>query len=161
MSSSNGKKAAYDSESDDDLVEVTDTRLSNVKSENTERSSSAIFATQTPPHSSREASAAGSNATRNGNKRSAEVIDLTLSDDDEPPRPAKRPALSQANGQSVQSHNHQSRISLPSHPSPRPPIGGIQPFRIQNQPGPPPTSQRQNSNNYQRAMYQYWDARQQ
>lgn len=159
ISSNNGKDAAYDSDSDDDLVELTDARLSAVKMEKTERPSNAVFATQTPPQSSREASAAGSNAPRSGNKRNAEVIDLTLSDDDEPPRPAKRPAINQSNGHLMQPNNHQMRLSLPHQPDRRPPTSGVQPFRIQSQISGHP--QRQYSQEYQHGSFRYWNGPQQ
>ncbi|PVI07607.1 hypothetical protein DM02DRAFT_666525 [Periconia macrospinosa] len=79
-----------DDDSDEDLVEVPGPRVSAIKSE--------VIATpqslaRTPPMSSREASS----APRTGSKRTSEVIDLTLSDDDEPPRPTKKVAYSTPN----------------------------------------------------------------
>lgn len=46
----------------------------------------------TPTSASRDSSA----PVRSGSKRPAEVIDLTLSDDDDDPRPPKRPNLGQS-----------------------------------------------------------------
>lgn len=80
----NGYHDSYNDESDEDLVEIPDYRIRSIKSE-------AIYTpqslAQTPSLSSREASS----VPRTGNKRKSEVIDLTLSDeDDEPARPAKK-----------------------------------------------------------------------
>lgn len=80
----NGHTGDYDSE-DEDLVEISDFRLSAIKSEAAPTPQSM---TNTPPLPSREASS----APRTGSKRTSEVIDLTLSDEDEPPRPAKKVA---------------------------------------------------------------------
>ncbi|WPH02064.1 Hypothetical protein R9X50_00491900 [Acrodontium crateriforme] len=101
-------RAAYDHDDDDDdddedLVEITDghSRVSNgtgVQSQATSHYSPVVStgpSSFTPRFVSREPSIAQSTSTV-GNKRSAEaVIDLTLSDDDEPPRPVKRVAPSQ------------------------------------------------------------------
>lgn len=73
----------YDDDSDGDLVEVPDFRIRSIKTEAVPTPPSFV---QTPPLSSREASS----VPRTGTKRKSEVIDLTLSDDDEPPRPAKK-----------------------------------------------------------------------
>jgi E3 SUMO-protein ligase PIAS1 len=69
-------------DSDDDVIEVSDYRVSAIKDE------AALTPTSlsTPPLPSREAST----VPRSGTKRTAEVVDLTLSDDDEPPRPVKK-----------------------------------------------------------------------
>ncbi|CAD0091666.1 unnamed protein product, partial [Aureobasidium vineae] len=89
-------RAAYDNDSDDDIIEIQDTPkkseiVGKIKTEN--NSATPALAQQTPPVS-REASTV---APRPSAKRpSAAVIDLTLSDDeDEPPRPAKRTNTSQ------------------------------------------------------------------
>ena len=79
---------------DSDLVEIQDSRISNLKQEYTPASS----IHRTPPYSSREPSIASSSAQRPASaapKRPASaVIDLTLSDDEDlPVRPAKRPSL--------------------------------------------------------------------
>lgn len=79
---------------DSDLVEIQDSRISNLKQEYTPASS----IHRTPPYSSREPSIASSSAQRPPSaapKRPASaVIDLTLSDDEDlPVRPAKRPSL--------------------------------------------------------------------
>jgi E3 SUMO-protein ligase PIAS1 len=66
-------------DSDDDLIDVTDYRISAIKSEATPVSLS------TPPLQSRDSSTAP-----RSNKR--EFVDLTISEDDEPPRPAKKVA---------------------------------------------------------------------
>lgn len=86
-------RAAYDNDdSDDDIIEIQDNFTDKVKSElKSATPSLPQLAQQTPPLSSREASISTSANARPTNKRpSAAVIDLTLSDDDEPPRPAKR-----------------------------------------------------------------------
>jgi E3 SUMO-protein ligase PIAS1 len=77
--------SAHD-DSDDDLIEVTDyrDRLTAIKSE----AAPTPVSLNTPPLPSRETST----APRSGNKRTSEVVDLTLSDDDEPVRPAKKVA---------------------------------------------------------------------
>ncbi|KAF2720516.1 hypothetical protein K431DRAFT_295021 [Polychaeton citri CBS 116435] len=96
---------------DDDLVDITDgppskSQLNGVASHaaavqhSTALSKTGNSATsfQTPPLSSREPSVAQSGTSapptnRPNNKRaSSAIIDLTLSDEDEPPRPAKRTA---------------------------------------------------------------------
>lgn len=82
-SKQNGYHDNYDDDTDEDLVEVSDFRIRSIKSEAIQTPQS--FA-QTPPLSSREASS----VPRTGSKRKSEVIDLTLSDDDEPARPAKK-----------------------------------------------------------------------
>lgn len=91
-------RAAYDNDSDDDIVEIPDTRVGKVKAE--AKSATPALLQHTPPLSSRSTPAAPvarpSNGT-NGGKRSQVVVDLTLSDDeDEPPRPAKRQNTSQS-----------------------------------------------------------------
>jgi E3 SUMO-protein ligase PIAS1 len=66
---------------DDDIVELPDTRVSSLKQQ---AAYPASFA-RTPPHSSRESPA--SSATRPNKRPASEVIDLTLSDDDDAPLP--------------------------------------------------------------------------
>ncbi|KAK3061236.1 hypothetical protein LTS18_006714, partial [Coniosporium uncinatum] len=132
----NGTNGASPGDEDsDDLVEIPDyrTRASTLKME----PANTPFSFSTPPVSatSREASTAGSGAApRVGSKRKSEVIDLTLSDDDEPARPAKRPAY----GTPVASISHDSFTSSnlhhqqrhPSTSSTSVPTNGIQPFQI-------------------------------
>ncbi|GAM90852.1 hypothetical protein ANO11243_088980 [Dothideomycetidae sp. 11243] len=84
-------RASYDDDdSGDDLVEISDVRSGvSLHKDITHSATSAMVQHMTPPLSSREAS-----VSQNGrNKRPSAVIDLTLSDEDEPPRPAKRPNL--------------------------------------------------------------------
>ncbi|KAH6622013.1 E3 SUMO-protein ligase PIAS1 [Boeremia exigua] len=74
-------------DSDDDFIEIvdpTDSRVSGIKGEAVQTPAYL----STPPNPSREPST----APRSGTKRTSEVVDLTLSDDDEPPRPAKKVA---------------------------------------------------------------------
>ncbi|KAI1521010.1 PINIT domain containing protein [Pyrenophora tritici-repentis] len=78
-----------DDDSEDDLVEIPDYRIQAIKSEAAPTPTSIT----TPPLPSREAST----APRSGQKRTAEVVDLTLSDDDEPPRPTKKVAYTTPN----------------------------------------------------------------
>jgi E3 SUMO-protein ligase PIAS1 len=81
----NGYSAQDDSD-DDELVEISDyrDRVTAIKSE----AAPTPVSLSTPPLPSRETST----APRSNNKRPSEVVDLTLSDDDEPPRPAKKVA---------------------------------------------------------------------
>lgn len=91
-------------DSEDDLVEIADYRLSAIKTEAVPTPPSLM---RTPPYTSREAST----ALRTGSKRTSEVIDLTLSDEEEPVRPSKKVAYSHPN-------NHQDpsrRLPLPSY----------------------------------------------
>lgn len=95
---SNGthKPQAHDPDSDDDIVELSDYRINSIKAEAT---NTPISLARTPPMSSREPSMVGSAAPRSGtgSKRTHDVVDLTLSDDeddDEPVRPNKRVAYS-------------------------------------------------------------------
>jgi len=85
------KTAQDDGDDSDDLIEITDQRVSTIKNEALD---TPLSMTHTPPLSSREASTTGSAraTSRSATKRTSDVIDLTLSDDDEPPRPAKRVA---------------------------------------------------------------------
>lgn len=70
-------------DSDDDLIDITDHRISAIKSE-------AVPTPQSLSNISPMPSREPSSAPRPGSKRKSEVIDLTLSDDEEPPRPAKK-----------------------------------------------------------------------
>ncbi|KAL5375579.1 hypothetical protein PMIN02_012015 [Paraphaeosphaeria minitans] len=72
-----------DDDSEEELVELPDYRVAAIKSEAVPTPQS-LPSIRTPPAPSREASS----APRTGSKRGSEVIDLTLSDDDEP-RPKK------------------------------------------------------------------------
>lgn len=83
-----------DDEDSDDLVEIVNPRFKSIKSEAPATPFSLLH---TPPLISREASSAPM-GVRAGQKRKSEVIDLTLSDDDEEPvRPAKRQAFNTPN----------------------------------------------------------------
>jgi E3 SUMO-protein ligase PIAS1 len=87
-------------EDEDDLVEIRDARLASTKQESSFVTATPpnpfATSTRTPPLSSREESVASS--AQKANKRPASaVIDLTLSDDDEPPR-AKIPRVSLRGG---------------------------------------------------------------
>jgi E3 SUMO-protein ligase PIAS1 len=81
----NGYGEHDDSDDEDELVELTDyrDRVSAIKSE----AAPTPVSLSTPPLPSRETSTAP-----RSNKRPSEVVDLTLSDDDEPVRPAKKVA---------------------------------------------------------------------
>lgn len=102
----------YDDEDDDsdDLVEITDPRIKSIKSE---APATPYSFGRTPPAFSREASTSYSapTAARAGQKRKSEVIDLTLSDDEEPPRPAKRQAYNTPNSLPDQPRNGYSSFS--------------------------------------------------
>ncbi|KAF2787854.1 E3 SUMO-protein ligase PIAS1 [Melanomma pulvis-pyrius CBS 109.77] len=107
-------------ESDEELVEIPDYRVSAIKNEAYTPQSFA----HTPPLSSREAST----APRTGSKRGSEVIDLTLSDDDEPARPAKKVAYSTPSSLPDPPRRYQPHAfgtpSIPSRPPP-PPLNGM------------------------------------
>jgi E3 SUMO-protein ligase PIAS1 len=87
-------------DSDDDLVEISDyrDRVSAIKNETVPTPVSL----STPPLPSRETSTAP-----RSNKRPSEVVDLTLSDDDEPARPAKKVAYSTPNSLPEPSRRYQ------------------------------------------------------
>ena len=110
-------RAAYDDDddddSDDDLVEISGPNGGvPIKKDSSQPGSAGLGAGQhmTPPLSSRETSVAqGARGPRS--KRPSAVIDLTLSDDDEPPRPAKR--------QQSQATNTTSISTPSSMPDPR------------------------------------------
>jgi E3 SUMO-protein ligase PIAS1 len=158
-STANNNGNGYDDEdSDEDLVEITDFRLSAIKSEAMHTPQSLA---RTPPAPSREASS----APRTGNKRASDFIDLTLSDDDEPARPTKKVAYSTPSSLPDPSRRYQlpsfghpsvpmrphapSRHSMssglhmdaPSHSPQRPTLGS---FRHQQ----PPTYPNQGSSSY-------------
>lgn len=104
-------------DSDEDLVEISDyrDRVTAIKSE----AAPTPVSLSTPPLPSRETST----APRSNNKRPSEVVDLTLSDDDEPVRPAKKVAYSTPSSLS----DHSRRYQLPplphsaAHSRPMPP----------------------------------------
>ena len=119
----NGKAAQPDS--DDDLIEISDYRVTNIKNES---KGTPLSSTRTPPLSSRDSST----APRTGSKRASEVIDLTLSDDDEPVRPTKKVAYNTPNSLPDSSFRHRvPTFGNPSAPTPPPP-----PFQVppQHQP---------------------------
>jgi len=96
---------ATHNDNDEDLVEIPDYRVRSIKAE----AIPTPVSLSTPPFPSRETSA----APRSGHKRKSEVVDLTLSDDEEPMRPAKKVAYSTPN----------SLSDVPRHP-PLPSFGG-------------------------------------
>jgi E3 SUMO-protein ligase PIAS1 len=140
----NGYGANDDSE--DDLIEVTDYRISAIKSE----AAPTPVSLSTPPLPSRDSSTAP-----RSNKRASEFVDLTISEDDEPVRPAKKvayntpnlpeaprryqlplPSNSAAHSRPYPPPYHgmqsSSRSELPSTPPDRPGYGSYRP----PQPGP-------------------------
>lgn len=112
---SNGSAYGYgaydDEDSEEELVEIPDYRISAIKSEAVPTPQS-LPSIRTPPAPSREASS----APRTGSKRTSEVIDLTLSDDDEP-RP-KKVAYSTPNSVSDQMRRYQVPVFAPMHSRP-------------------------------------------
>lgn len=110
QSNGNGYKSNGYEDDDDSEAEfldyVPDHRLVAIKSEAVQTPQS-LASLRTPPAPSREASS----APRTGTKRTSEVIDLTLSDDDEPP--AKKVAYSTPNSVPDQAR----RYHLPSFSS--------------------------------------------
>jgi E3 SUMO-protein ligase PIAS1 len=111
----NGHNEDHD-DSDDDLIEIPDYRVQAIKTEAAPTPTSL----STPPLPSRETST----APRSGQKRKSEVVDLTLSDDDEPVRPTKKVAYTTPNSL----HDPPRRYQLPplgshsaAHSRPPPP----------------------------------------
>ncbi|KAF2004521.1 hypothetical protein P154DRAFT_519386 [Amniculicola lignicola CBS 123094] len=139
QSNRNGYGAADDDESDYELVEIiSDYRLSAIKHEAMHTPKSM---TRTPSTASREVST----APRAGSKRTSEVIDLTLSDDDEPVRPAKKVAYSTPNSLPDQSRRYTlpsfGSSSVPMRPQTQAPTSnGVSSSILRyDQPPPPPT----------------------
>jgi E3 SUMO-protein ligase PIAS1 len=140
---SNKPRASYDDDFDDDLVEVDQPggRITKgIKRESQSQVGMSAgghpFALDTPPLSSREPSVAQSASSAQRNKRpQSAVVDLTLSDDEDeqPPRPAKRPNTNQQSRNSTQSNAYNTPNSLPEP-------------RLNLPQRPPPTT---NSNNHQ------------
>ncbi|RYN40786.1 hypothetical protein AA0113_g9051 [Alternaria arborescens] len=83
------KQNGHHDDSDDDLIEIPDYRVQAIKTEAAPTPTSL----STPPLPSRETST----APRSAQKRKSEVVDLTLSDDDEPVRPTKKVAYTTPN----------------------------------------------------------------
>lgn len=112
QSNGNGHRyGAYDDEdSEEELVEISDYRVSLIKSEAAPTPQS-LPHMRTPPAPSREAS-----TPQTGAKRNAEVIDLTLSDEDEP-RP-KKVAYSTPNSVPDQTRRYQFPVYTPMHSRP-------------------------------------------
>ncbi|KAI9741944.1 MAG: SUMO ligase siz1 [Cirrosporium novae-zelandiae] len=98
--------------SDDDLVEIQDVRVNTLKNEWTPSTSPLV---RTPPYSSREQSISSASRSINGKRPASQIIDLTLSDDEEdPPRAIKRPYIQS----SIINYSIPTR-ELPSNPSHR------------------------------------------
>ncbi|KAI9661596.1 MAG: SUMO ligase siz1 [Bathelium mastoideum] len=117
IQSSNGRNLQND-DSDDDLIDITDTRIYQVKKEEPPSASSHSMVAHTPPLTSRDSSSAP-HSSSNKRKRQ-EVIDLTLSDeeDDEPPhRPSKRHAPGPPKPQNPASQSYYT--PSPGLPDPR------------------------------------------
>lgn len=89
------------SDDDDDLVVVNFSSTAPTSNPFQALTPSSV---RTPPIRSREDSAATSSATRSNKRPRREVIDLTLSDDDEPPRPTKRPSTTTHSLSQIASH---------------------------------------------------------
>ncbi|EEP78315.1 conserved hypothetical protein [Uncinocarpus reesii 1704] len=106
---------------DEDLVEIPDSRPLSLKQEPTPFQMP-IQSSITPTRSSREPSSVSSAARPSTNKRTAsQIIDLTGSDDEEPPRPAKRVAYNNGplNGFRRQSYDYRANGNYNSTQSPR------------------------------------------
>ena len=159
-------RASYDDDSDDDLVEISDVNSGVPLRRSVGYSATpAVGQHMTPPLSSREAS-----VTQNGrNKRQSAGIDLTLSDEDEPPRPAKRTQVagnsSYHTPSSITEQHHrppstmysgfapmQSPQSLQA-PSPRPPEQQQQQSGARLPPAPWPNYNPYNSNGWNGSNY--------
>jgi len=79
---------------DDDIIEIQDSRVATLKTGSVASNTpTSIAPVNTPPGSSREpSSSVGPPKQSNGKRPASAVIDLTLSDDEEPiSRPTKRP----------------------------------------------------------------------
>jgi E3 SUMO-protein ligase PIAS1 len=132
------KKSGYGAhdDSDDELVEISDyrDRVTAIKSE----AAPTPVSISTPPLPSRETST----APRSNNKRSSEVVDLTLSDDDETARPAKKVAYNTPSSLPDPSRRYQLP-PLPhaaAHGRPMPPsYHSMQPSSRPEYPRPPST----------------------
>lgn len=139
MEGANGGSGAYDDDEDsDDLVEIHDPRAPSVKAEPT-NGASLLSLARTPPHSSREASAASSALPpprSGGAKRTSDVIDLTIDDEDEPPRPAKRVAYNTPNSMPESNRNGYGQSGYQQSSYSRPP-NGVRPFTLPTNPPPP------------------------
>lgn len=111
------KHNSHDDDSDDDLVEITDYRVQAIKSEAAPTPTSL----STPPLPSRELST----APRTGQKRTSEVVDLTLSDDEDTSRPTKKVAYTTPSSIPDASRRYQlpplGSHSRPQQPPPPPP----------------------------------------
>lgn len=134
-----------DDDDDDDIVEIPDYRVASIKSEAVQTPTYL----STPPMPSREPST----APRSGSKRTAEVVDLTFSDDDEPPRPAKKVAYRPPTNPPEPSRRyhvpppiprptHYSSYSSSSYRPPPPETRLNYPPRPYTPQGPPPHSDR-------------------
>ncbi|KAF1957550.1 hypothetical protein CC80DRAFT_46995 [Byssothecium circinans] len=138
-----------DDESDEDLVEISDYRLAAIKSEAV---ASPQYLMRTPPVPSRETSS----APRTGGKRASEVIDLTLSDDDEPVRPAKKVAYNTPNSLPDPSRRYQ----MPSFASSSVPMRSQAPAQSHSHHSmsglhmEPPSQHRHSYGNYQASSRQ-------
>jgi E3 SUMO-protein ligase PIAS1 len=123
-------------DSDDELVEIPDYRVRAIKSETAPTPTSL----STPPLPSRETST----APRTSNKRKSEVVDLTLSDDEEPVRPTKKVAYTTPNNSLPDASR---RYQLPpigsnqsaAHSRPLPPYHDLAGGMRSEYPRPPPT----------------------
>lgn len=118
-SSPNNINTSFGSD-DEELIEIKDSRVSALKMAST--SVPSVGSARTPPMSSREASAsAASTYASNSNKRPAsQIIDLTLSDDDDD-LPVSRPPKRQYTGYSTP----QSMVTARSAPNGTVPHGMI------------------------------------
>jgi len=101
-------RAAYDDDFEDDFLEIVEPpapRVNGFKHPS--------LAMETPPLSSREPSVAAQRPVPSS-KRQMDVIDLTSDDDEQPPRPAKRPTT--GNHQGPATHSYSTPSSIPDPP---------------------------------------------
>ncbi|CAK3936734.1 E3 SUMO- ligase pli1 [Lecanosticta acicola] len=154
-------RAHYDDDFDDgdDLVDVTDSQAKSQPKNSLSglaRPTPSILspmpstgvAMNTPPLSSRGPSAAPSaSSAQQSNKRPASsVIDLTLSDDDEPPRPAKRNTTSTHPNTTYSTPNSLPDPRYPSYPSGQGRVADS--FRAGNSSRPPSLGPSNGAGNY-------------
>jgi E3 SUMO-protein ligase PIAS1 len=108
--SPNNNNTSFGSD-DDELIEIKDSRISALKMASTPVPS--VGSARTPPMSSREASAsvASTHASTSSKRPASQIIDLTLSDDDDD-LPVSRPTKRQFTGYSTPQSMPTARSAL-------------------------------------------------
>lgn len=118
--SSKRSNGAYNDDDDsDDLIEIPPPYASKVK-----REAPATPVSMFSPHSQGDSASRQPSSQHRGQKRPSEVIDLTLSDDDEPA--PKRVAFSASNGATAGKQGNASQV----HPNRPPPSSGSNAYTL-------------------------------